>query len=103
MANLSEKQTREQYIDPILKDISGWKEEYIKREINSIKSNFKKKQYITRETRTGKEEGRFIDYVLVAEDQSPMAIIEAKRFSLDPDKGIIQATTYQKDIEAQTG
>jgi len=103
MVDLSEKETREQHIDPILKDISGWKEEYIKREVNSIKSNFKKKQYLTRENRTEKEEGRFIDYVLVAEDQSPLAIIEAKRFSLDPDKGIIQATTYQKDIEVQIG
>ena len=100
--DLSEKETREQYIDPILKDVSGWKEEYIKREINSRKSVFKKKQYVPREI--GKEkagEDRFIDYVLVAEDQSPLAIIEAKRFSLDPDNGIIQATTYQKDIEAQ--
>ena len=30
MVNLSEKETREKYIDPILEEV-GWKEEYIKR------------------------------------------------------------------------
>ena len=42
--DLSEKETREQYIDPVLKD-EGWKEEYIRREVNSIKSKFKVKKY----------------------------------------------------------
>lgn len=100
MVNLSEKETRERYIDPLLEK-EGWKKEYIKREVNSIKSNFKTKRYVFREK--SDREGRFIDYVLVDEHQSPIAIIEAKRFSLDPEKGIIQATTYQKDIEKQLG
>ena len=47
------------------------------------------------------KEGRFIDYVLLDEHKNPLAIIEAKRFSLDPEKGTIQATTYQKDIESK--
>src|SRR3989344_8747637 len=44
MVNLSEKETREKYIDPILEEV-GWKEEYIKREVNSVFSDFKKNKY----------------------------------------------------------
>jgi len=102
MVDLSEKETREEYIDPILEE-EGWKEDYIKREINSVKSNFKKRQYKPFDGSIEKGVDRFIDYVLVDEHQNPLAIIEAKRFSLDPEKGSIQATTYQNDIESQIG
>src|SRR3989344_9574226 len=99
MPDLSEKETREQIIDSHLKD-AGWKEDSIKREVNSIKSKFKIKKYEIR--RSDKDsEGRFIDYVLLDSDKSILAIIEAKRFSADSEKGSIQATTYQKDIESQ--
>ena len=101
MVDLSEKQTREQIIDKTLKEDASWKEDYIKREINSVKSDFRAKQYEIKKGE-GKEEGRFIDYVLLDSDKSVLAIIEAKRFSLDVEKGSIQATTYQKDIESQT-
>ena len=97
--DLSEKQTREKILDKELYD-SGWKEEYIKREVNSVKSDFKVRKY---EFYTPEHNGRFIDYVLLNTDKSVLAIIEAKRFSLDAEKGSIQADTYQKDIEAQTG
>ncbi len=101
MENLSERDTREKLIDGALYE-DGWKEEDIRREVNSVKSDFKTKQYNSKKGE-GKEEGRFIDYVLLALDKSVLAIIEAKRFSLDTEKGSIQATTYQKDIESQTG
>ncbi|MBI2047202.1 DEAD/DEAH box helicase family protein, partial [Candidatus Pacearchaeota archaeon] len=100
MTDLSEKETREKIIDPWLTGDAGWKEEYIKREVNSVKSDFKIKRYEIKRGE-GKEEGRFIDYVLLDEHKNPLAIIEAKRFSLDAEKGSIQATTYQKDIESQ--
>ncbi len=100
--DLSEKETRERIIDPWLKDDAGWREEYIKREVNCVKSDFKIKRYELKRGE-GKEEGRFIDYTLLDEHHVPLAIIEAKRFSLDAEKGSIQATTYQKDIESQTG
>ncbi len=100
--DLSEKETREKIIDPWLLGDAGWKEKYVLREVNSIKSEFKIKKYEFK-IGEGKEEGRFIDYVLLDEHNSPLAIIEAKRFSLDAEKGSIQATTYQKDIESQTG
>jgi len=100
--DLSEKDTREGIIDPQLRDVS-WKEEYIKREVNSVKSDFKTKRYEIHKNTKEKEEGRFIDYILLDSDKSVLAIIEAKRFSADAEKGSIQATTYQKDIESQTG
>ncbi len=99
--DLSEKETREKIIDPWLIGDASWKEEYIRREVNSVKSDFKIKRYEIKKG-GGKEEGRFIDYVLLDEHKNPLAIIEAKRFSLDAEKGSIQATTYQKDIESQT-
>jgi type I restriction enzyme R subunit len=99
---LSEKQTRERIIDPYLHD-ANWKEEFIKREVNSIKSDFKIKKYEPYKEGEDTEGNRYIDYVLLGSDKSALAIIEAKRFSLDAEKGSIQATTYQKDIEAQTG
>jgi len=98
--DLSEKETRETIIDPWLKEDAHWKEEYIRREVNSVKSDFKIKKYEVKKGE-GKEEGRFIDYVLLDEHKNPLAIIEAKRFSLDAEKGSIQATTYQRDIESQ--
>ena len=100
MADLSEKETREKVIDHLLIEDALWKEEYIKREVNSVKSDFKIGSYKLKKTE-GKEEGRFIDYILLDEHKKPLAIIEAKRFSLDAEKGSIQATTYQKDIESQ--
>ena len=98
--DMSEKETREKIIDPLLVEDAFWKEEYIKREVNSVKSDFTIKKYEIKKGE-GKEEGRFIDYLLLDEHKRPLAIIEAKRFSLDAEKGSIQATTYQKDIESQ--
>src|SRR3990167_3072980 len=102
MTDLSERETREKIIDPWLLGDAGWKEEYIRREVNSVKSDFKIKRYDPKQGE-GKEEGRFIDYVLLDEHKGPLAIIEAKRFSLEAEKGKKKATTYQKYIESQTG
>ncbi len=100
--NLSEQETRERIIDPRLKEDAEWSENYIKREVNSVKSDFKVGVYEVKKGE-GKEEGRFIDYLLLDKHKKPLAIIEAKRFSLDAEKGSIQATTYQKDVESKTG
>lgn len=98
--DLSEKETREQIIDKALYDVD-WRDEYIKREINAVKSDFKAHQYRINEGIIENGVDRFIDYVLLDEDKSALAIIEAKKFSVDAEVGSIQATTYQKDIEAQ--
>ncbi|MEE8423181.1 MAG: DEAD/DEAH box helicase family protein, partial [Thermodesulfobacteriota bacterium] len=98
---MDEKKTREQLIDKQLEDV-GWDEKYIKKEVNSVKSDFKNKNYILFDGKVEKGVDRFADYILLAEDYSPLAIIEAKKYSVDPEKGRVQARTYAKDIEKQT-
>jgi|GEM_PF-6905274 len=41
---MSEFKTRKQYIDPVL-DMERWLNKYIKEEVNSVKSDFKNKNY----------------------------------------------------------
>ncbi|HII15948.1 MAG TPA: DEAD/DEAH box helicase family protein, partial [Nanoarchaeota archaeon] len=98
---MDEKQTREQLIDKQLKS-AGWIKNYIKEEVNSIKSNFKAKEYVLSQGKND-DSGRFIDYLLLAEDNSSIALVEAKKSSVSEDKGRAQARTYLKDIEGQTG
>ncbi len=98
---MNEKQTREHLIDKQLMAV-GWIKPYIKEEVNSIKSRFKIKEYVLSQG-PNDDSGRFIDYLLLAEDNSPIALIEAKKFSVSEDKGRAQARTYLKDIENQTG
>lgn len=98
---MDEKQTREQLIDKQLKKV-GWLKTYIKEEVNTLKSDFRRKDYVLSK---GKDDdsGRFADYILLAEDNSPLAVIEAKKTSVSVDKGRAQARTYAKDVEQQTG
>lgn len=98
---MDEKQTRVQLIDKQLK-AAGWLKSYVKEEVNSVKSNFKIKEYILSQG-LHDDSGRFIDYLLLAEDNSPIALIEVKKFSVSEDKGRAQARTYLKDIESKTG
>ncbi len=86
---MNEKETRK-LIDKQLEK-ADWIEHYIKEEVNSVKSDFKKKDYRFKEEGIEKGVDRFIDYLLLAQDNSPLAIIEAKAFSKDPKKGRIQA------------
>jgi len=97
---LSEKITREKYIDPELKK-RAWLQKYVKEEVNSVKSDFVNKIFVFREGPIEKKVDRFIDYLLLDEDYSVLALIEAKSFSQDEEKGRIQARTYAKDIEKQ--
>lgn len=99
---LSELLTRKQYIDPQLEK-AGWLKKYIKDEVNSVKSDFKNNNLKVVNDGIEKGKDRFIDYLLLDTNNNPLAIIEAKRYSKYPEKGFIQATTYAKDIEKQTG
>ncbi|MFT4244542.1 MAG: DEAD/DEAH box helicase family protein [Candidatus Woesearchaeota archaeon] len=103
MEHFTEKQTREKLIDNSLKQ-AGWLSKYIKEEVNSVKSNFKTKNYVLHNS-SSLEKGvdRFIDYILLSEQMTPLAIVEAKKFSVDYKKGRIQARTYQEDIYNQLG
>src|SRR3989338_7507796 len=104
---MDEKQTRTELIDKQLKSV-GWLQKYVKEEVNSVKSNFKTKEYVLSEGIDDKS-GRFIDYLLLTEDNSPiaavgpLALIEAKKYTAPIDRGRSQARTYVKDIESQTG
>jgi len=100
-SGMSERQTREELIDKQLKHV-GWTKNYTKEEVNSLRSDFKSKIYVLSEGR-GDDSGRFIDYLLLAEDNSPLAFIEVKRFSRSEDEGRAQARTYLADIKGQTG
>ncbi|WP_281774672.1 DEAD/DEAH box helicase family protein, partial [Methanobacterium formicicum] len=79
----------------------GWTSKYIKEEVNSVKSNFKDKKIVIFDKNPQHNVDRFIDYLLLDEDYTPLAIIEAKRFSKDAETGRIQARTYAQDIESQ--
>ncbi|MEK6915593.1 MAG: DEAD/DEAH box helicase family protein [Nanoarchaeota archaeon] len=100
--DLSEKETRKEIIDPILNRV-GWKTggHYVKEEVNPVKSNFVTKEYVGIEKGIERNVDRFIDYVLLDEDRSPIAIVEAKKTSIDVEKGEIQSRTYREDIEKQ--
>lgn len=58
--DLSEKETREKIIDPLLKE-EGWLDKYVKKEVNSVSSKFKigKFEYYQKDS-----PGRFIDSAL---------------------------------------
>ena len=76
--DLSEQETRQKLINPLLKK-EGWLEKYIKEEINSVKSDFITKNYIEYQGSYEKGVDKFIDYLLLDDDYSPLAIIESKR------------------------
>lgn len=97
---INEHRTRKRYIDPELEK-RGWLKKYIKEEVNSVKSDFANKNFVFFDGHVEKGVDRFIDYVLLDENNEVLAIIEAKRFSKDEEKGRIQARTYAKDIEKQ--
>ncbi len=97
-----EKLTRTKYIDPALRK-REWIQKYIKEEVNSVKSDFVGNRFVFYDGHPEKGVDRFADYVLLDEDYSVLAIIETKKFSKDEEKGRIQARTYAKDIEKQTG
>ena len=101
LESMSEKKTRQKYIDPEL-DKRNWIKKYVKEEVNSVKSDFVNNQFVFYDGHPEKGVDRFIDYLLLDEDLSPLAIIEAKNFFVDEKKGRIQARTYAKDIEKQT-
>jgi len=97
---MSEKRTREKYINPELEKWN-WIKKYVREEVNSVKSDFINKQFLFYDGHPEKGVDRFIDYVLLDEDYSVLAIIEAKRFSKSEEKGRIQARTYVNDIKKQ--
>lgn len=92
--DISEFETRKRYIDVELK-FMGWRfdgtdsdvwEEY---EVNDMTGVFGQKGYV--------------DYVLFGRDGLPLAVIEAKRTSKDPNNGRKQASLYADCLERKFG
>jgi len=99
---INEDETRKTHIDPLLENL-GWNDRYIKEEVNPVKSDFKNKNYVLYNGKVEKGVDLFIDYLLLDGHENPLAIIEAKRYSKDPDIGRNQAITYTNVIEEKTG
>lgn len=87
---ISEAETRRRYIDVELK-LSGWtfgKDVGIEVEIPGMPNN---------------SEVGFADYVLYGDNGKPLAVVEAKRTSVDEKKGQQQAKLYADCLEKQYG
>lgn len=88
--DLTEYSTRKIYIDLAL-ELAGW----------SKGKNWLEEVEVTgmpNQNNIGK-----VDYVLYGENGKPVAVIEAKRTSVDPNAGKIQAKLYAECIEKQYG
>lgn len=85
--DLSEYQTRKKYIDVDLK-LQGWNFE------EDVKEEFEVQNMAGVPGQVG-----FADYVLFGKDGLPLAVIEAKRTSKDPNNGRQQALLYAKALE----
>ena len=84
--DISEWETRKRYIDVDLK-LLGWDEQYVNKEF----------PVCDMEGNAGQE--GFVDYVLFGRDGLPLALIEAKRTSKDPNNGKQQAKLYADCLE----
>ncbi|XMB73092.1 DEAD/DEAH box helicase family protein [Mycoplasmatota bacterium WC30] len=96
--NISEKETRQLYIDLYLRE-AGWEVLDKENMILPKKAGIEiKVQGMPNNQGIG-----FVDYVLYGSDGSPLAVIEAKKTSVSPIKGKEQAILYTKCLKEQYG
>jgi type I restriction enzyme, R subunit len=88
--NYSEAQTRDLFIDLLLRE-AGWK---LDRD--------RDREYPVTGMPTEKGEG-FVDYVLWGDDDKPLGLVEAKRTRYSAEKGQQQAKLYANCLEMQYG
>ncbi len=88
--NFTESQTRKAYIDVMLTSV-GW--ERGKNWIDEYKID----------SMPNKAGEGYADYVLFGDDGKPLAVIEAKKTSIDVAKGRQQAKLYADDLQARYG
>ena len=86
----TEQETRKQYIDAMLRD-AGW-------QLGVDWLEEVELQGMPNQAQVG-----FADYVLYGDNGKPLAVIEAKRTSVDPAKGRQQAKLYADLLEKQYG
>jgi len=104
--DLNEILTRKLKIDVMLKE-QGWDvgdRSHIILEVDTKQSDFNSHSYKTvTDTLRNDLESKYVDYLLLDSLGAPLAIIEAKRTSKDPQIGQKQAEQYADDIKIQTG
>ncbi|MGO1580117.1 MAG: DEAD/DEAH box helicase family protein [Peptoniphilaceae bacterium] len=87
---ISEFETRKRYIDLNL-ELSGW-------QIGKDCLEEVKTKNMDNSSGIG-----FVDYVLYGEDGKPLAVVEAKKTSVSPRIGKVQARMYAEALEIETG
>lgn len=92
--DLSEFETRKRYIDVDMKQM-GWKFDGADADV--------REEYPAEDMNDTKGRMGYIDYVLFGRDGLPLAVVEAKRTSKDPNSGRRQAMLYADSLERKFG
>lgn len=96
--DITEAETRKLYIDEALKE-AGWKVH----DINGVVvPGIACTEIVLEGMPNNSDEGR-ADYILFDDDGMPLAVVEAKKTSVDPVKGYHQAKLYADAIESKWG
>ncbi len=96
--NLSEEETRKLFIDLMLNE-AGW--DVMEEEGKVVPAKACIEIPVTGMP-NGSGDG-FVDYVLFGDDGNPLAVVEAKKTSVDPAKGKHQAELYAECLKARYG
>lgn len=96
--DFTESETRSLYIDMALKE-AGWNVLQTK---GAIKPGFACVEIKVNGMPNAEGVG-YVDYVLYDDDNKPLAVVEAKKTSVDPVRGLEQAKLYAQCIKAQFG
>lgn len=94
----TEAETRRFYIDQQLRE-AGWEVLEVENSVVPGKAGI---EIRVEGMPNNKEEG-YCDYVLYGKNGNPLAVVEAKKTSVDPIKGKHQATLYAECLEKQYG
>lgn len=90
--HLSEEDIKSRYIQPALED-KGWDKFHM-----LLEYPYTPGQIIVQGSMKHRKRGKRVDYLLFVEDNSPIAIVEAKDRKHAPADGIQQAIDYAKDL-----
>ena len=96
--DISEAETRKEFIDLMLRE-AGWKVVEVE---NSPMACMAGIEIYVEGMPNNKQEG-YCDYVLYGKDCKPLAVVEAKRASVEPEKGKHQAELYADCLEKKYG
>ena len=96
---MNELEACKKYIDYDLNK-RDWLIKYVKEQVDPVNSDFKRKEYSYFNDNTF-DNNEFIDYILLDEDNTILAIIDYKKYSINEEEGRTQAKTYIKIIEEQ--